>query len=101
MRDDGITIPQALPSITADEIPWSLAPVARIEDEDVLKFNGFLELLEYVAHLQDESRSLRRMVHESIALVARQRDQCTRATQTIERQRREFATYRQNHQAAA
>lgn len=77
---------------------WTLAPIARAEDVDVLAFTT-PELLAYVADLQIETQSLRRVLHEAVALAARQQDQLRGAARMVEHQRQQLR--RQREQAAA
>jgi hypothetical protein len=87
------------PAVQAHEIAWTLDPVERCEEVDVLTLDPG-ELLEYVADLQEETRSLRRLVHAAVAHVAGQRDDLTRAARVTEHLRREFAALRQEREAA-
>ncbi len=84
--------------VRAEDIRWSLAPIARAEDVDVLTLTT-AELLAYVADLQSETQSLRRVLHEAVALVARQQDQLRQAARVVEHQRQQLR--RQREQAAA
>lgn len=82
-------------TLTRDDIPWTPAPTPRLEDTDVLTLSE-RELLAYVADLQSEQRWLRRLLHEALAMVARQTDQLARAARTVDALRREVRVLRED-----
>lgn len=76
----------------ADDIPWMLRPIARLEEctaKDLLALDG-RQLLAYTATVREDARALRLTLHEALALIARQQDQLTRATRVIDFQRQQL-----------
>jgi hypothetical protein len=84
-----------IPNLTRDDIPWALEPLPRLEDTDPLTLSTF-ELLAHHADLQSECRWLRRLLHEALAMVARQTDQLARSARTVDALRRELRALRED-----
>lgn len=83
--------------VTADEISWRLAPIARIEDiePDCLLALDPIDLLFYAQCCREDLRALRVLLAEALMRVASQKDQLTRAARVVERQRQQMATMRE------
>jgi hypothetical protein len=84
--------------VRADEIAWTCDALAHVERADPLLFDE-LALLEYVTDLQEETRSLRRVLHIAFAFIAEQRDDLTRAARSLESLRREHRALREERAA--
>jgi hypothetical protein len=83
--------------VQADEITWTSAPVARLEDisvETLLTLDP-VELLTYAADCRDEVRAVRETLHQALVLVARQHDALARAARVIEWQRQQLRAPRE------
>jgi hypothetical protein len=93
---DGTT--QTIPQLTANDIPWTLEPTARLEDvraEDLLLLLLTpAELLSHVQDVRDDLRAVRLTLHQALALVARQQDQLSRAARIVDFQRQQLREQR-------
>lgn len=94
MSDEGLIVEELLddPMLTAADIPWSSPPVPHLEDVDPLTLSP-LELLAHVEALSRETRWLRRVLHEAVAMTARQRDDLTAKSRQIDALRAELRRY--------
>jgi hypothetical protein len=79
--------------VQAHDIPWSSAPMPRIEDLNALARADY-EILEYVTDLQAEARTLRELLHEALASLRRQTDSLARAARVADQLRRELRALR-------
>ena len=74
--------------LTADDIPWQ----SEVEETNVenLDLDAIPDPTVYVISLRDECRWVRRLLHESLALVSKQRLDLQRATRIIAHQRQQL-----------
>ena len=84
--------------VRAAEITWTVEPLPRTEDVDVLTLTS-TELLAYTQGLQREAHWLRALLHEAVALVAKLTDDLKRMTRVVEDQRAQIRDLQQGRAA--
>jgi hypothetical protein len=89
--------------VTAQDIPWTLTPVPRIEHVPAVDLTVMThdEVLSYAADTREELCSVRELLCESISMNARLTDELKRAARIAEHLRIENRHLRQSQRAAA
>jgi hypothetical protein len=86
-------------NVRVDDIPWTLAPLPRPEDADVLSLTP-TELLNRCLDLQESAGALRATLHIALRYVETQSRQLQRSARVIEAQRLELRKLHQERIAA-
>jgi hypothetical protein len=87
---------KTLPHFDHRDIPWTLAPIPRIESFDAARLFGLspLQVLSYACICREDLRSVRALLGEALVMIARQQDQLARSTRVIEFQRQQIRSQR-------